>query len=137
VVIGFAPDGAGGLAKLRLARRTAGEALAVGHENPPRVRVRGAGSVGHDAPYTKTFSTSCAIPQPCASRGRFRQRHGLARRVYDHGKGAIRRFRLGDPRVGSPYRYSCVCTEPRVSGTLDLGGGFDVQGGLASVVIWD
>jgi Fe-Mn family superoxide dismutase len=30
---------------------------------------------------------------------RFRQRHGVACRVYHHGKGASRRFRLGDPRL--------------------------------------
>ena len=33
------------------------------------------------------------------ARARFRQRHGLARRVYRHGEGAGRRFRLGDPRL--------------------------------------
>jgi Fe-Mn family superoxide dismutase len=38
----------------------------------------------------------------CTRRGartRFRERHGVARRVYQHGQGAGRRFRLGDPRL--------------------------------------
>ena len=33
------------------------------------------------------------------TRARFRQRHGMARRVHRHGQGAGRRFRLGDPRL--------------------------------------